>query len=368
MDEDGFDKMCRNLVIGFIAFALFLGLANLATAFTIVDIFDFMCPYECGDTNGDGVVEWYDALKIVQEYSGIPNDPFHFGCADLDTNGIINRTDYLILMDHLNYGTPLSCRKLSDIVCNSSCSCCDDDGLDTAQEGIWGTDPCLGDTDGDGMLDGIEVYLGTDPLNPDVYTVSCVNNITNVTNVTNVTHITNLTYVMNVTNVTNIKVINVTNITNTSHIYWNNHTYEKNNTITNTRYVSSGSSGGGGGKAASMIYSPYTTYVEPPREVNRTVVAWKTKYENVTGCEPVVNCEPCEPCVECTETRQNCPELNFGEIKYNYSLMPVLLLLGLILGYLAGNWLPLKKKDKPPKRKPAEKEDVFEELVKKKKK
>jgi hypothetical protein len=40
----------------------------------------------------------------------------------------------------------------------------DGDGLSTAQESTYGTDPNLADTDGDGLTDGQEVALGTDPL------------------------------------------------------------------------------------------------------------------------------------------------------------------------------------------------------------
>ena len=46
----------------------------------------------------------------------------------------------------------------------------DEDGdtiSDLAEVRDVGTDPCLADTDGDGLDDGDEVNLGTDPLNPD---------------------------------------------------------------------------------------------------------------------------------------------------------------------------------------------------------
>ncbi len=44
----------------------------------------------------------------------------------------------------------------------------DGDGLPDDEEAIWGTDPFNPDTDGDGLLDGEEVYVyKTDPLNPD---------------------------------------------------------------------------------------------------------------------------------------------------------------------------------------------------------
>ena len=43
----------------------------------------------------------------------------------------------------------------------------DNDGLNDGSEvNTYGTDPLLSDTDGDGVSDGIEISLGTDPLNP----------------------------------------------------------------------------------------------------------------------------------------------------------------------------------------------------------
>jgi hypothetical protein len=44
----------------------------------------------------------------------------------------------------------------------------DNDGLsDDDETTVYGTDPALEDTDGDGVGDGVEVLAGTDPLNPD---------------------------------------------------------------------------------------------------------------------------------------------------------------------------------------------------------
>ncbi len=44
----------------------------------------------------------------------------------------------------------------------------DNDGLSDADEsGTYGTDPAIGDSDGDGLPDGVEVDLGTNPLEAD---------------------------------------------------------------------------------------------------------------------------------------------------------------------------------------------------------
>ncbi|HEU5123392.1 MAG TPA: carboxypeptidase regulatory-like domain-containing protein [Verrucomicrobiae bacterium] len=43
----------------------------------------------------------------------------------------------------------------------------DHDGLSNGQERLLGTDPGRADTDNDGLTDGAEIALGTDPLNPD---------------------------------------------------------------------------------------------------------------------------------------------------------------------------------------------------------
>jgi len=50
----------------------------------------------------------------------------------------------------------------------------DQDGLtDEDETNIYGTNPLLWDTDGDGCSDGEEVDYGTDPLNPGYYSACC---------------------------------------------------------------------------------------------------------------------------------------------------------------------------------------------------
>ena len=43
----------------------------------------------------------------------------------------------------------------------------DNDTLDNLREMIEGTDPYIDDSDGDGVLDGPEVEMGSDPLDED---------------------------------------------------------------------------------------------------------------------------------------------------------------------------------------------------------
>ena len=43
----------------------------------------------------------------------------------------------------------------------------DNDTLDNLREMIEGTDPYIADSDGDGVLDGAEVEMGSDPLDED---------------------------------------------------------------------------------------------------------------------------------------------------------------------------------------------------------
>ena len=43
----------------------------------------------------------------------------------------------------------------------------DNDTLDNLREMIEGTDPYIADSDGDGVLDGTEVEMGSDPLDED---------------------------------------------------------------------------------------------------------------------------------------------------------------------------------------------------------
>ena len=99
------------------------------------------------DSDGDGVAD-RDELELGLE----PTLP------DSDLDGLMDGVE---LRMGLN---PLSV----DIIpgCNVSL---DDDGdrLNTCEERVLGTDPCVGDTDGDGLPDLVEALGGTNPLVPE---------------------------------------------------------------------------------------------------------------------------------------------------------------------------------------------------------
>ncbi len=67
---------------------------------------------------------------------------------DTDGDGLEDGVEVLLGTDPLNPDT-------------------DGDGLDDGLEVLLGTDPLDPDTDGDGLSDGLEVFFGTDPLDPD---------------------------------------------------------------------------------------------------------------------------------------------------------------------------------------------------------
>ena len=68
--------------------------------------------------------------------------------ADTDGDGIVDGEEVYVGTDPLNPDT-------------------DGDGLDDGEENLMATDPLNPDSDGDGWLDGEETQQGTDPLNPD---------------------------------------------------------------------------------------------------------------------------------------------------------------------------------------------------------
>lgn len=61
---------------------------------------------------------------------------------------------------------PRGCRTTDEVEARYSCADSDGDGLSQAAEAYLGTDETLFDTDADGIPDGVEVSLGLDPLVP----------------------------------------------------------------------------------------------------------------------------------------------------------------------------------------------------------
>ena len=109
------------------------------------------------DTDGDGID---DATEV-----GIPGAPF-----DSDGDGIIdalenNNTD----ADGDGFPAHLDPDETNVCVPSVASPLCDQDGdgLTNAEEMALGTDPTLPDTDGDGVLDGVEVGSPSAPLDSD---------------------------------------------------------------------------------------------------------------------------------------------------------------------------------------------------------
>ncbi|MFL5343790.1 MAG: calcium-binding protein [Hyalangium sp.] len=99
------------------------------------------------DSDGDGVSD-EDEQKL-----GL--DPLQ---ADTDGDGLMDGIELRMGLD------PLTVNIING--CNASL---DDDGdrLNTCEERVLGTDPCMGDTDADGLPDLVEALSGTNPLVPE---------------------------------------------------------------------------------------------------------------------------------------------------------------------------------------------------------
>ncbi len=93
-----------------------------------------------GDTDGDGMPDWWEQGILDVNRNDASEDP--------DNDGLLN-------IDEFNYGThPLEIDT-------------DADGIDDYSEiKRYDTDPLISDTDGGGRSDGYEVTLGKDPKNP----------------------------------------------------------------------------------------------------------------------------------------------------------------------------------------------------------
>jgi gliding motility-associated-like protein/uncharacterized repeat protein (TIGR01451 family) len=144
------------------------------------------------DTDGDG---WYDGEEVlgvddllsVVVTTGVsnPNNPCDpdinaLATNDCDNDGLDNAGEQLAGTDNTNPDTDADGTNDGDEVSNGSdplnpcdpninalvSNDCDNDGLDNAEEILFGTDNASADTDQDGINDGDEVDNGSDALNP----------------------------------------------------------------------------------------------------------------------------------------------------------------------------------------------------------
>ncbi|MEK7186695.1 MAG: S8 family serine peptidase [Patescibacteria group bacterium] len=105
------------------------------------------------DVNGDGNVNAVDALFVLQYTAGVRNlqsQSLIAPAVDSDSDGITDQQE-----------AQYSCLNpnLADDVIDF-----DQDKLKNAEEIVLGSNPCIGDTDGDGFTDYAEFWVGTDPV------------------------------------------------------------------------------------------------------------------------------------------------------------------------------------------------------------
>jgi gliding motility-associated-like protein len=125
-----------------------------------------------GDFDPDGTNLLANTIPLVGPQNGtitIAQD----GTFNYQPNANFVGTD-LVVVQVCDQGSPLPflCATDTIFITVNACSLldanqdCDLDGLTNGQETALGTDPSNPDTDGDGVLDGTEVADGTSPLNP----------------------------------------------------------------------------------------------------------------------------------------------------------------------------------------------------------
>ncbi len=111
------------------------------------------------DSDGDNVIDDQDAAKVLGTSQ-----------LNIDTDG--DGFPDAFELSHKQQGfdaltvDPRGCKNGTTFQAKYSCADTDGDGVSQAMEVYLGTDPILPDTDADGMLDGLEARLGLDPLVP----------------------------------------------------------------------------------------------------------------------------------------------------------------------------------------------------------
>ncbi|MDV6167856.1 gliding motility-associated C-terminal domain-containing protein [Flavobacterium sp. DG1-102-2] len=130
------------------------------------------------DTDGDGISDGNEVDNGTDPLNACSPNPTSPSC-DLDNDGLTNQQEAAIGtnpavadtdQDGINDGTEVAngSDPLSACSPNGIFATCDqdNDGLTNAQEAILGTNPTVADTDGDGINDGAEVIGLSNPLDP----------------------------------------------------------------------------------------------------------------------------------------------------------------------------------------------------------
>ncbi|MBX7050476.1 MAG: tandem-95 repeat protein [Flavobacteriales bacterium] len=140
------------------------------------------------DTDGDSFNDGTEVNLGFDPLDSCDPNPFAIGTNDCDNDGLVNDDEDIAGTDPLNPDTdgdgfndgdevsggsdPLNaCDPDAGAIASNDC---DNDGLDSSMEDLFGTDPANPDTDGDGLDDGTEVNNGSDPVNacdPDPFAI-----------------------------------------------------------------------------------------------------------------------------------------------------------------------------------------------------
>ena len=113
-----------------------------------------------GDINGDGIINAKDNAVIAEAFGKREGDSGYYSAADFNGDKIINAKDKAIISE--------SFTKRDTIVTKSTDIDTDGDGLYDSVENYLGTSITCTDTDNDGLTDYFEVMLSaTDPLKKD---------------------------------------------------------------------------------------------------------------------------------------------------------------------------------------------------------
>lgn len=96
------------------------------------------------DSDGDGLPD--------DDEDKLGTDPLF---PDTDEDGLMDGVEVIAGMDPLNFNVVKGCDIGTDT---------DRDGVNECEERLLGTDDCMGDTDGDGMPDIVELFGTTDPI------------------------------------------------------------------------------------------------------------------------------------------------------------------------------------------------------------